>query len=79
MVIHMAGDARWVQAKVGVFLFFDLRNCDEFLFMAGLAFLGSVCSLQFISCQVVVEGAFTEADDLEIPAMMVIMAYDTLL
>lgn len=75
----MAVQACRIKPQVGVFFGFDFLVLNKLRFMTNLAFFPRMGALEFITCQIMIEGGFAEPDDLEVPAMVIIMTNYTFL
>lgn len=75
----MTGNAIRSQSEVRIFFIPDLRIGDELFLMAIAAFLLLVGPFEFVAREIMVEFVSIEADQLEIPSMMVTVTIDTFL
>ena len=74
VVIFVASQAFLFEAQKGELLFLYIGFFDKCWFMAVFAALFGMFSCQLKTCYIVVKLSLIEPDDLEFPAMMIVMA-----
>jgi len=77
VIVGMTAYTGLIKSQIGEFFLFDIGFLNKCGFMAIVAFLFGMCTLQPEPGQAVIEGFGIEFNNLKIPAMVIVVAFNT--